>query len=199
MMHVPRMDAADNVRDARRRVCDASRSTSKTTIAGPCQYGGMEMHCVRSHCPAEMLGVLQLGKCQRCGGKEAVVRFPRTPVPSGDNAVTVVAVACPDGYTGSVNRTCAATGWVEDGPVGGECVRKSCPATVFTLEGWASTMIPELRRQHEVAVVETMEGTGRVVLRCPDSYRGVLSVDCDAGADAWTNRHDCTLERSKPT
>jgi hypothetical protein len=200
-MPVLRTDSAKNTQESRSRSCDgsggrsSSRSASKTTTVGSHQYSGTEMHCVRSHCPAETLGMLQLGKCQRCGGKEAVVRIPRTPVPIGDKAVSVVAVACPDGYTGSVNRTCTSSGWVEDSPVVGGCVRKSCPATVFTLEGWASTMSLELRRQHEVVVGETMEGSGRVVLRCPDSYRGELSVVCDAGADAWGSRRNCTLKR----
>jgi hypothetical protein len=184
------LDGTSNVGTMEQRFCD---DTGRSSSSGPRAYSGTDMHCVRTHCPAEPLELLRLGACRMCEGMEAVVRIPRTPVPTSVGGATVVTVPCPVRFTGSVNRTCTSDGWVEEIPVAGTCVRKTCPATTFRLEGWVSTMGPTLRKQHEVSMPNTTEGSGRVSSRCPEGYRGELSVVCDVGADAWSSRRDCTL------
>lgn len=51
---------------------------SETLTAGqPGEYDGTEMHCARLYCPAETLGMLRLGACRLCEGREAFVSIPR--------------------------------------------------------------------------------------------------------------------------
>jgi len=125
-----------------------------------------------------------------------LIRVPQAPVPTSAGGAAVVTVPCPVGYRGELNRTCTHSGWVEDSPLAGGCARKFCPATLFKLEGWTSTMSPAVQTRHQVSVPDTTEGTGRVVLRCPEGYQGQMSVRCGANADAWTEREDCKLLRA---
>jgi len=191
-------DAPAKTPAARSCGIDKASRAGATSIpsSGLGEYSGEEMDCVRSHCPAEILGMLRLGACQRCGGKEVLIRVPQAPVPTSAGGAAVVTVPCPVGYHGELNRTCTHSGWVEDSPLAGGCARKFCPATLFKLEGWTSTMSPAVQTRHQVSVPDTTEGTGRVVLRCPEGYQGQMSVRCGANADAWTEREDCKLLRA---
>eukprot|EP01043_Picozoa_sp_COSAG02_P048254 COSAG02_NODE_4723_length_5050_cov_2.928701_1_plen_801_part_00 len=186
------VDRPVNKGGANQRFCD-DMGTGRSS--GPREYSGTEMHCVRTHCPVEMLYMLRLGACRMCEGVEVVVRIPRTAIPTNVGEVTTITVPCPVRFTGTVNRTCTSDGWAEESSVAGACVRKTCPATTFRLEGWVATMGSEVRKQHEVSIPDTTEGSGRVSVRCPKGYHGELSVACDIGADAWSSRRDCTFLR----
>jgi hypothetical protein len=173
-------------------------------------YTGGEMHCVARHCPSETVGLLRLGLCASCHGKEAVVQFPRTTT---GPAAQVVTVGCPAGFDGSVNRTCGTDGW---GPTQGSCRRRHCPRHRVLLDGLPSIAVGaktfshnedclnaypfktfankalsdkcEAVLRHTLTFDPAAEGTGRVVVQCPaPGYAaGEMTATCAANSSEWT-------------
>ena len=134
---------------------------------------------MQSYCPAETIGAMRTGRCGGCRGKEGLLALPRTP--AGDGAgrpTTSVAVQCPVGFRGHVNRTCTGNGW---GALGGGCERKFCPALTVKPDGWQEGMRNAEKGLRELVVRATPEGAGRVTVSCPVAgYSGPISMVCAA-------------------
>jgi hypothetical protein len=165
----------------------------------PGRYTGSTIQCVRyTHCPSETLGALRNQACRHCAGKEAVLLVPRTSMlisshGSGTPSSVVVAVPCPAGFYGHVNRTCARDGWVDEAPLAGECIRKRCLGLGVRL----AISLDDRTATHNATVLlpSAVEGSGRVFASCPNGYAGNVSAVCAPDADRWSDlqiRCHCT-------
>ena len=167
-----------------------SASRSRYCVPGTHRYNGTRMECVKryEYCPSEQLGALRNGACRLCAGKEAVLSVPRTPTPTGSSAATPVHVPCPVGFRGSVRRTCAVNGWVDE-PLVGECTRKRCvPVSVsFDDTGKPITGDAVQHPAHRVALPFAVEGSGLTSVPCPPGYTGNVSAVCAPDAEVWSN------------
>ena len=132
---------------------------------GVAGYNGTDMICVRKVCPAERLGLLRLGACHLCDGKEPALLVPRTQAP--DRGESLVSIPCPSGFTGVINRTCTHDGvWKEELPLAGVCVRTYCPARMVQLKGWTDGMNATEQLLHSVPVPATAGKFASNPLRC---------------------------------
>eukprot|EP01043_Picozoa_sp_COSAG02_P000681 COSAG02_NODE_13_length_57813_cov_14.298276_15_plen_1164_part_00 len=165
-------------------------SRSRHCVPGAHGYNGTNMECVRRYryCPSEQLGALRNGVCRLCAGKEAVLSVPRTPMPNTSSDVTVVDVPCPLGFRGSVRRTCAINGWVDESLVG-ECARKRCVPLSVSFD---DTGNPIWNAEAQYSASRTafpfaVEGSGLTSVPCPTGYTGNISAVCAPDAEVWSS------------
>lgn len=171
------------------------------------KYDGIEMSCVRTFCPAEVVNV----QCGNGSAKNVSVSFPKTRWTSKPTVI-----ACPDGFGGTASRTCGPSGWDD---IHSRCYDLECPRIDIPLSGGPATMSYELQQrcyqsragtsvdrqtkllckklfQHTVTLNATAAGVGRVTVDCPSpQYAGAISATCTPNSSRWQNwGGECLLQ-----
>jgi|EP01046_Picozoa_sp_COSAG06_P005189 hypothetical protein len=193
--------------------------------------GGSLTSANHTHCPASSVCLQHEQRCSGCEDNSEMptaVTFPDTDLSRATDRRTVV-VECATLsrlMTGSLNRTCSASGW---GKLEGACIPRRCPTYSIALPGlpsWAATVSSLGREQHQtcqeqmkaspvsithrcvilmsntLTFEQAFEGARRVV-KCPSpSFTGEMQATCGENSQ-WTDitglceRRFCPAEQAR--
>merc|ERR1719265_389819 len=135
-------------------------STHKGKLRRTCaalaeQWSNPKGKCTEKTCPKTVI---------QTGGVE--VTFPIS------RQTTQAEQKCPATHHGTLKMACppSSDAWA---PSSGECVEKECKGHSMT-SGEATISFPTVK-----------QGTGKIMIRCPDGFAGQVTKTCAAESDKW--------------